>query len=79
MENLTSKVIPVAIEYDRGLRDGWVLAVAFALIGLVDAILGATLAIAGYDILLIPASVWIMVSITLLAILYGPARWSDQT
>jgi len=79
MEILTSKVTSVAIEYHRGMRDGWIPAVAFALIGLVDAILSEILAIAGFDIFLIPASTWIAISITLVAILYGPVRWADQT
>jgi hypothetical protein len=79
MENVTSKATSVAIEYHPGMRAGWILAVAIALIGLVDAILSGILAIAGLDILLIPASAWIATSITLIAILYGPVRWADQT
>jgi predicted small integral membrane protein len=76
---LSPAVIPVALEYYHGTRQGWVLAVAFALIGLVDAILSNLLAIAGLDLFLIPASAWIVADIALLAILYRPTRWSDQT
>jgi hypothetical protein len=71
---LSLAVIPVAIEYHRGTRDGWILGVAFSIIGLVDAVLGETLAIVGFDIFLIPATVWIVVNIALLLILLRPER-----
>jgi hypothetical protein len=71
---LSLGVIPVAIEYHRGTHSGWVLAVAFSIIGLVDALLGELLAIIGFDLFLIPATVWIVTNIALLVILHGPAR-----
>jgi len=48
--------------------------VAFSIIGLVDALLGELLAIIGFDLFLIPATVWIVTNIALLVILHGPAR-----
>jgi hypothetical protein len=75
---LSLAVIPVAIEYYRGTRQGWSLTVAFAIIGLVDAILGESLAIIGFEIFLIPASIWIVSNIALLAILFGPERWQSR-
>jgi hypothetical protein len=50
-------------------------AVVFSVIGLLDAILGETLAIIGFDIFVIPASIWIVTNIVLLVILYRPERW----
>jgi hypothetical protein len=75
---LSLAVIPVAIEAHHGTRDGWILAVAFSIIGLVDAILGESLALVGFDIFLIPATAWIIATNALLVILSrlacGPSR-----
>lgn len=66
-------------------RRGWKLAVSvlamavvFSLIGLVDAILGESPAIIGFDIFMIPASTWIVANIALLMILFGPERWQSR-
>jgi galactitol-specific phosphotransferase system IIC component len=46
----------------------------FSIIGLIDAIRGEILAIIGFGIFLIPATIWIVTNIALLAIVNGPAR-----
>jgi hypothetical protein len=61
-------------ETHRGTHTGWVLAVTFSIIGLIDAIVGEILAIIGFDIFLIPATIWIVTSIALLAILDRATR-----
>ena len=67
---LSLAVIPVAIEFNRRTRTGWKLAVAFAIVGLIDAIQGVTLGIIGFDIFTLPASTWVMANVALLFILY---------
>jgi hypothetical protein len=66
-------------------RRGWklavsvlIMAVVFSLIGLVDAILGESLAIIGFDMFMIPASAWIVANIAMLMILFGPERWQSR-
>jgi hypothetical protein len=58
----------------KDLGRWWSMAVAFSIIGLVDALLGESLAIIGFELFLIPASAWIVANIALLVILFGPER-----
>jgi len=69
---LSLAVIPVAIEFYHRTRSGWRLAVAFAVVGLLDAIQGVTLGMIGFDIFLLPASIWVVANIALLILLYRP-------
>ena len=67
---LSLAVIPVAIEFNRRTLTGWKLAVAFGIIGLIDAVQGVILGIIGFDIFILPASIWVIANIALLFILY---------
>jgi hypothetical protein len=56
----------------------WAVIVLFAVIGLVDTVLGESLAIIGFEIFLIPAGAWIVANIALIVILLGPERWQSR-
>ncbi len=69
---LSLAVFPVAIEFYKKTSTGWKLALAFGVIGLLDAIQGVILGVIGFDIFLLPASIWVVANIALLVILYQP-------